>query len=357
MGLNPFKFLLPKKFIGVDIGTSAIKIVELSRWGKGKTLENYGEVSSRALFEEGFQTFNKTTHLLSERFTARAIQAILQEAKIRTKSAIFSIPDFSTFFTSFELPPMTGKEIPEAVQFTAPQYIPLSIQETTLDWRLIEGNPGDKKSHLRVLVVAIPNEVIESYKRTAKMAGLELYALEAEVFGIIKSSVKDVKKVICLTDIGAQSSTISIVDNGVLKKSYSSEFSSNQLTYTVATSLNVEEEEAEEIKKKYGIISSKEKDLRSALTVLIDPFLTELRKVSSEFYQAEGKKIEVIYLSGGGANLPGLKDYISENLKKKTVIPDAFADVLHPPILTEHLKEMGPRFSIAVGMALQGLEG
>lgn len=355
MGFNPFKFLIPKKFIGVDIGTSAIKIVELSRWGGGKTLENYGEISSQALFEERFQTFDKTTHLLSEHFTSRAIQAVLQEAKIRTKSAIFSLPDFSTFFTSFELPPMTGKEIPEAVQFTAPQHIPLSIQETTLDWRLIDGNPGDKKSHLKVLVVAIPNEVVENYKRTAKMAGLELYALEAEVFGIIKSSIKKTKKTVCLVDIGAQSSTISIVDKGVLKKSYSSEFSSNQLTYTVATSLNIEEGEAEEIKKQYGIVPSKERDLKPALTVLIDPFLTEIRKVSSEFHQMAGKEVEAIYLSGGGANLPGLKDYISENLDKKTVIPDAFADILYPPILTDHLKKIGPRFSIAIGMALQGL--
>lgn len=352
MIFNPFSFLFPKKFVGVDVGTSAIKLVEISRWGKGTTLENYGEIKSGALFEESFQTFETATHLISEEFVGRAIKAILKEAKIRTKSAIFSLPDFSTFVTTFELPPMTEKEIPEAVHYTAPRYTPLPIKETTLDWHLIGGTPGDKKSHLKILLIAIPKEVVEKYQETAKRAGLQLYALEAEVLAINRALVKNEKKVICLVEIGAQSSTISIVDKGIFKKSYSSDFSSNRLTHSISASLDMEYSEAEKTKTKHGLISSQEIDLRDSLVLLINPFLEEIKKISDEFSRKNEKPVEEIYLSGGGANLPGLKKYIQKETGKKTKIPNCFSGILSPPILDKTLKEISPRFAGAVGAAI-----
>ncbi len=356
MALNPFKFLFPKKFLGIDTGTSSIKVVEISRWGGGRTLENYGEIKAAALFKESFRTFEKSTHLVSSAFVSRAIRAILEEARIKTKAAIFSIPDFSTFFTSFELPPMSEDEIPQAVRYTAPQYTPLPIGETTLDWRIIRGTPGDKKSTLKILLIAVPNDVVAEYQRVAQMAGLELYALEAEVLGIVRSSIKENKKVACLIDLGVQSTTASIIDKGVLKKSYSFDFSSSQLTHAVSTALSIDETEAEEIKCKYGIMASdSEKDITKVLQLLIDPLLIEIKNIASEFSQSENKDIEEIYLTGGTANLKGLREYFSENLKIKVETPNPFSDLLYPPILAETLKEMGPRFTVAVGTALGGL--
>jgi len=353
---NPFKIIFPKKFLGIDIGTSSIKIVEVSRWGGGRTLENYGEIRSTALFKEQLQTFEKSSHLLSTYFVSRAVRAILEEAKIKTREAIISIPDFSTFFTSFELPPMTEEEIPQAVRFAAPQYTPLPIAETTLDWRLIEGIPGNRRSNLKILLITVPNRIIKEYQEMAKLAGLELYALEAESLGVVRALIKDNKKKICLLDVGAQSTTVSIVDKGVLKKSYSFDFSSGQLTHAVASSLDIGYAKAEEIKREQGLISSKE-DITKTLYLLIDPLLVEVRKISSEFYQTEGKEVEEIYLSGGTANLPGLKEYFSAVLKKKVEVPNCFSDLLYPPILRDTLKEMNPRFSVAVGIAMGGLEG
>ncbi len=351
---NPFGIFSPKKILGIDTGTSSIKIVEISRWGGGKTLDNYGEIKSISLFKESFRTFDKGSHLLSSFFVSRAIRAILEKAKIRTKAVVFSIPDFSTFFTSFELPPMTKDEIPQAVHFAARQHTPLPVTETTLDWRLIQGIPGDKKSNLKILLIAVPNEVVQEYQRVAKMAGLRLYSLEAEVLGVARSIIKKNKNTICLVDIGVQSTTVSIVDKGVLKKSYSFDFSGNQLTYAIASALDIGHTEAEELKCKQGLISSKE-SITKTLYLLIDPLLVEIRKISSEFYQIEGKTVKEIYLSGGTANLPGLQEYFSEVLKKNVEAPNSFTDLLYSPILNETLQKMSPRFSVAVGMALGGL--
>jgi len=342
--------------LGIDIGTSSIKIVELSRWGGGRTLENYGEIQSAALFKEPLRTTGRESYSLSTNFISKAIGAILDEANIKTRAAIFSIPDYSTFFVSFDLPPMDEKEVPEAVRFNAPQYIPLPISETTLDWKIISGTPGNKQSSLKVLVIAIANQVVQEYQRVAQMAGLELYALEAEALAATRSLVKDTKKTICVIDIGVQSTTVNIVDRGILKKSYSFDFATgNQLTYAIASALDKGYVEADDIKNKTGLLATN-KSVKDTLYLLIDPLISEIRKISIEFLQYENREIEEIYLTGGTSNLPGLKEYFAEVFKKEVRVPNCFSDFLYPPILDKSLIEMSPRFSVAVGVALQGLE-
>jgi type IV pilus assembly protein PilM len=341
--------------VGIDVGTSSIKIVELSRWGQGKTLENYGEIKSVSLFKEPFRSVEKGSYLLSNYFVARAIRAVLDEAKIRTRAATFSIPDFSTFCTSFDLPPMSQKEIADAVYYNAPQYIPLPVTETTLDWKVISGVPGDHTSSLKIFLMAIPNQVVQDYQKVAQMAGLELYAVEAEALSLTRSLARENKNCICLIDIGAQSTTINIIDKQSLKKSFSFEFSGNQLTYSIASALGLGHVEAEELKNKEGLTSIKE-EISKTLYLLIDPLIIEVKRVILDFYQQENKDVEEVYLTGGTAALPGLKEYFAETLNKKVEIPNCFSELLYPPLLGETLEKMSPSFSVATGVALGGLE-
>jgi len=329
---NPLGMFLPKKMVGIDVGTASIKIVEISRWGQGKTLENYGEIKSASLYKEPFRDTEKGSYLLSDYFVSRAIRAVFDEARIKTKAVIFSIPDFSTFCTSFELPPMTAGELKDAVYYNAPQYIPLPITETTLDWKLVGGTPGDKQSTLKVFLVAIPNQTIQGYQKVAQLAGLELYAVEAEVLGLVRALTRENKGCLCLVDIGMQSTTISIIDKKDLKKSYSFDFSGSQLTYSMASSLGLGHDQAE------------------------DPLIIEIKKMLSDFYQQEGKEVDAVYLTGGTSNLPGLRDYFAEVLKKKVEIPNCFSDILYPPILEKTIEKIAPSFSVATGAALGGLE-
>jgi len=352
---NPLKMFLPKKMVGVDIGTSSVKVVELSRWGQGKTLENYGEIKSASLYKESFRNVEKGSYLLSNYFVSRAVRAILDEARIRTRAAMFSIPDFSTFCTSFELPPMSIKELGDAVYYNAPQYIPLPITETTLDWKIISGTPGDKKSTLKVFLVVIPNQIIQDYQKVAQLAGLELYAVEAESMALTRSLVGENRSCICLVDVGVQSTTINIIDKKNLKKSYSFDFAGSQLTYAISSSLGLGHTEAEEIKIREGLTSGKE-NISKTLYLLVDPLLFEIKKVLSDFYIQENKEVDMVYLTGGTSGLPGLKEYFSEVLKKRVEIPNCFSELLYPPILGRTLEKMAPSFSVATGVALGGLE-
>ncbi len=362
--LKPIPRLTPKSCLGIDIGTSSIKIIELSQIGTRVKLENYGETSVLTLYEKPFRTFEKSTLLLSSSDIGKAILAILEETKIQTKSAVFSIPDFSTFFTNFELPPMTKEELPQAINFAAPQYIPLPLSEVTLDWQLIGGKVADRKrTKLKVLLVAVPNEIINQYGEIAKISSLETKFMEAEAFALLRSLIETDKITIGLVEIGAQSTTCSIIDEGKLKSSHSLDVAGNELTQALSKGLGLDYQEAERLKKKYGISPllreiSKPEDKKVAQTLLpsVDSILVEIQRIFQNFFQVEKKGIKKIFLAGGSALLPGLKEYFASVLKKEIEIVNPFTNIFYPPILEKTLKEMGPSYAIAVGAALRGLE-
>lgn len=304
-----------KKIVGIDLGAFGIKIIELSGFGKNITLENYADLKTSALGE-----VDPKTGSLPLPTIALAIKEMLAESRIKTKKVIFSVPDFMIFCTSFDLPPMPKKEIAGAIAFNATQYLTLPVSEVSLDWHIQPKNPNDKNTPWRVFLVAIPNQVIADYKTIAQLAGLELYAVEAEVLGIKRALIKNNQQTICLIDLGQKSSTISLINNGFLQESFSFDFS--------ATSLMD------------GTSDAKEK------------LLAEIEDVLAEFLDKEKRPIQALYLTGGGANAIGLKEFLQEKLKKDVLLPDAFSGLHFTSSLTNKLKEMSGRFSAAVGVAL-----
>lgn len=360
MVLNIFDLLLPRKFLGIDIGTAFVKIVEISKFGYRKRLGNYGALPASVMYEKPFRTFEKSTLLLSTPDIARAILAITEESKIKSRQAIFSIPDFATFFTTVELPPMTKDELPQAIRYEARQYVPLPLSEITLDWQIIESKISEgKKMKYRILLAAVPNEVINQYREIARLAEFELVALEAEVFGLMRSLVEeDVREPVGIIDIGAQSTTCSIVEKKILQVSHSVDTAGNEFTQALSKGLGVAYGEAEEIKKKYGISPDIEKgrESRQILLPIIDIIFKETEKLFGEFAFKKQKEVQKIILAGGSAWLPGLKEYFAENLKKEIEIAFPFSGVFYAPILEKTLREMGPAYAIAAGAALRGLE-
>lgn len=360
----PFFKLLQKRFLGVDIGTSHIRIAEVSKFGHQKKLESYGEVSGSIFYEKSFRTFEKNTLVLSDQEVARAIMATMEEAGTKTKKAIFSIPDFSTFFTSFKLPPMTEEELPEAVKYEAKQHTPLPLSEVVLDWQIIEKKPLDKKRTLfKILLVAVPVEVVNQYQEIAKIANLEPIALEAEVFSLVRALITGSEEgPVALIDIGAQSTTCSIVDKKILKASHSFDMSGDDLLSTLARALNIEFTEAKELKSKYGIegkndqIKENGQTVKEILLPLVDIILREIKGILNDFEEQEKTEIKKVIVAGGTALLPGLKEYFTKSLKIETEVANPFAHIFYPTVLEKTLIKAGPSFAIAVGSALRGLE-
>lgn len=351
MIFNPFS-AIRNNFLGVDIGVSLIKIIEISsRRGKVE-LKNYGQVAVSSIYQKPYQGFKgeEGAFLLSSPDISKVIKEILREAKIKTKEATFTIPDFSTFFTTFELPPMSEDEIPEAVSFEARRHIPVPVSDVVLDWFLIEGQTGKKGTKLKILLVAVPHEIINRYQEIATASGLTLKYLEAEAFSLTRALAKDQQETICLLDIGAQSTTINIVDKGILNLSYSSDISGNDFTQAIVKSLSVNFQKAEAIKKEKGIVSEETKEVLSPFVNLI---IIEMEKIFKDFESKE-KIVKKIILAGGSSFLPGLSQYLSSCLKREVVMADPFFGFSYPPVLEKKLKEMGPSLAIAVGASLRG---
>jgi type IV pilus assembly protein PilM len=313
----------PKNFLGIDVGASSIRMIELGRKGQVLRLENYGEAKLTDFNARPIKIFKKNTLSLSNRDISKVIKALLKETGIQVKEAAFSIPDFGSFFTGVELPVMNKDEISEAVKYQARPYVPLPLSDVTLDWSIIEGEPS--KTAIKVLVVAIPNNIISYYQEVAQLSNLELKFLEPEVFSLARSSVKGEsnKRIIGLIDIGAWSTTCSVLDNGVL--------------------LPKEQTDGDQ-------------NIRKVLIPLVGSILQEVKKALHNFHLQEGKEVDKIILAGGLSKMPGLKEFFSVELKKQIVSADSFLDIASPPILTDVLKEMGPDYSIALGLAMKGLE-
>jgi type IV pilus assembly protein PilM len=358
MKLMKFPTLFPKSSVGIDIGTSEIKVIQLSSFAGRIKLENYGQISCKALYQRPFRTFEKTTLLLSTQDIIRAIKAIFEEAKIKTKTAYFSIPDFATFFTTFELPPMTKEEIPFAVEAEARRHIPLPLSEVVWDWQLLERKPFMGKERLKILLVSVPKEVVNQYSSIAKSLGIESTSLEAETFSLVRAlSEKD--KIISIIDIGARTTSCSIIDRKILKISRSFDLSEDEFVQAISKSLGIDPDLAEEMKKKYGILPTEIKEggeIREILLPLINSLLRDIEQTFLRFKNTERKEVEKIILAGGGANLPGLLQYFQSYFKKEVEIANPFKKIYFPIILEETLKEMGPSYSIAVGLALRAFE-
>ena len=338
--------------MGVDIGSSSIKIVELSRRGRKTKLENYIEFKppkERLMFKK------EGEGIVLPRITAKTIRRVLDKAGIKTKRAVFTLPDHSTLFTWFELPLMTKEEIPEAVKYEARHRSPFPLSEIVLDWQIVER--GKKK--IKILLVIVPKEIVNQYQTLSALAQLETRILEAEVFAFARSSIREKDKTIALVDIGEKTSTCSIIDNGVLKRSYSFDISGEELTEAVSKSLNVDYKEAEELKKRYGLYPREEKNakgLREALLPGVRLISKEISGAMENFYQSELKRAQKIVLGGGGSLLLGLEEYLIDELKMDVERAAPFLNISHPSILENTLTTLGPSYAIAVGAALRGLE-
>lgn len=351
-----------KKFLGIDIGASTVKIVELEKKAKTRSLANYGEISI------SFSQTNKNNgdFFIGQETAAQAIDYICEETKIKTKEASFSIPDYYTFFTNLKIPFINKRDIAEAIKYEIRPYIPLPLSEITLDWLIINSgnNENGGKSNIEILAAAIPNDIIRQYQEISRIAKLKLRFLEPEAFALARSVYwSGFKGVVGLIDIGAKSTTCNIIEDGVLKISYSFSIAGNELTERLARSFNIDYNEAEDAKIKRGILENNpgnknenSYNTREILTLSLDLIAEEMKKVLRNFYQDKGKEVGKIILTGGTAWMPGLKEYFSNNLQKEIVILNPFINVNYPSILKNTLERKGPFFSIATGLALRGLE-
>ncbi len=249
---------------------------------------------------------------------------------------------------------MTEKEVPQAVEFEARHYIPLPLSEVTFDWQVTSKEETVSGLRRKVLLVAIPNIVLQNYQKMASMCHLEIVGMEAEVFSFVRSSWPGAKYEflpVCMIDFGWESTTVSIVEKRKLSASFSFDISSISLTRDLSLALKISLEEAEKMKTNYGLDPQKP-EVAKVFLDRINLLTMEIEKICEDFFQATSKRIDCLVLSGGTANLFGLKEYLASRIKKAVVLSEPFSSVDYPLSLSKRLKQIGPSFSIALGAAL-----
>lgn len=341
-----------KSSIGIDIGTTTIKIVELEKEGQDIVVKNYGEY--QRVREKKTFPFHTITFSFQEEEVVEAIKKLLEETEIVTKEASFSLPAFSSFFTIIDLPKMDPSEIAGAIKYQSYKYIPLPLQEVVIDWEIIEEEGVFEKDRIKVLLVAVPRDLVDKYQKVADLLKISIDVLEVETFSEVRALVKDEKEPIVIVNIGDRASNVAVVDYGFIMISHSLDFSGFYLTRTLSEALNVSFFRAEELKKEKGIIPEVGSLASGPILPIIDKIIfSTLKVVSSYLSRNPRRQFKKIILSGGGANMPGLVDYFYSKTNIKTEKAQSFFGIRYPTSLEKAIQEMNASFSVAVGLALR----
>jgi len=361
----------PSSFLGIDIGTMGIKIVQLGREKNKLKLETYGLLETYDSFEllnnslrikNSASLNNRVSELLSE---------VIQKSKVTAKRAAMSIPIFSTFSTLVELPDMSDNEIRSAMPFEARKYIPIPLDEVILGWSVVgrkddqrEGElNGRKLKKVQILLVAISKEIAKRYTQIAKLAGLKVDVLETESFSLARSLIRNGSgqgfDPVVIVDIGSRTTNIIVVGgDGLVMKNHSVDMSGDEITRALSYGLGVDFERAESLKRNFGLgcqgISGKK--IYEIAIPLADVVVAEVEKMMRYYFSKRGKQVKKIILTGGSANLKGLDSYFNKKLGLTIERGNPWKGLSYPDSLSPILREIAPSFSVAVGLAIAGFD-
>ena len=347
------------KVLGIDIGHSSAKVVQLKKEHGRVILETYGEI---ALGPYGNLAVGQVANLAPNK-TQEMLKDLFGEASVTAKTAAFSIPLGASLLVIIELPDVAANNLEKIIPLEARKYIPVPISEVELDWWVIPKHQGEGatntpgKKTIEVLVVAIHKEVVNQYNEISKASGLKTEFFEIETFSAIRAVYEGDLAPVVILDIGAGTSKLAVVDYGVVRLSHTISKGSQDITTALSRSLDVDFARAEQIKREVGLME-KETDgkIVSIMNTITDYIFSEVNKVIVIYQQKYRRSVSKIVLIGGGALLKGILETAGKSFEVPVTLGHAFGKVEYPAFLDKVLKEIGPSFAVAVGLAARQLE-
>ncbi len=336
--------------IGVDVGSSSIKVVQLHKNKGVATLDTYGELQ---LGPYDNMEIGRNARLRPDKLIEAFID-ILREAGTTGGSIGLAISYNAAFTAIITLPTDDPDKVRQVLTVEARKYVPVPLTDVTLDWAPL-GVTSDHKG-TRGLLLAIHNEALTRYDTMVRGSELTRVSREIELFSTIRTALSQNDATVGILDFGAGSTKIYMVNNGVIGKSYSVQMNGVELTTAISKTLNIDFRAAEEMKRSQGLgIVADNPALEKALGDILSRGFREIHTVIRRFEEDEHVHVEKVLLTGGGAVLRGLVSYASDALSTQTALADPFAKVAYPAFLEDILKEAGPSFAVALGAALKGL--
>jgi type IV pilus assembly protein PilM len=356
--------------VGIDIGASAIKVVEIKRKGGKAVLETYGAI---ALGPYAELDSGAVTNLPVEK-VIDALKEVLKQSGVSSGTPAVAVPIQSSLIFTIELPAQLGEsEIASIVPTEARKYIPVPITEVSIDYFILpkkessfvemntDSNNQDPSKidgeKMSVLVVATQNDAVSRYRSIVSGCGLSSSFFEIEVFSSIRANFEHELSPVLLIDFGASRTKLSIVEFGMIKSYHTIDRGGADITNSISKSLSVSFGEAEKMKKEFGFFGNPtEKNLADIIKVHIDYIFSETNGVLLGYEKKYDRTISKIIFTGGGALLKGLKEVAINNFKAEIEMGHPFNKVEAPAFLDKVLENMGPEFAVALGLALRKLQ-
>lgn len=335
-------------FLGIDIGDSSLKMVELKKKGKKIYLANYA--FSENISDVKFTKIDDTAYL------AKAINKICQESGIKSKHATASLPTFAVFSSIINLSGVDKKNLADAVADEARKVIPLPLEEMKIDFKLMPENGVAGKLNSRVFLTGSPKKLVRKYIDIFRQANLQLSNLETETFSLVRSLLGADKSTVMIVEIGANSTDISIIKESIPVLNRSLEICGSTITKDLAQVMGLEFAQAEQFKIDLALIEKNNTNLPPVVIKTLAPILSEIEYMIDFFTMSNQGKIEKIILSGGGSMLAGLPEYLSEKLNMQVIVGDPFSRIVYAEELKPVINEVGPKLAVAVGLALRDVE-
>ena len=352
--------------VGIDLGSSAIKVVEIKKKGGKAILETYGSISLGAYGElEPGQSTNLPTEKVVE-----ALKEVLKQAGVSTASSAIAIPVQSSLIFTIELPVEVKKEEMGAIVTTeARKYIPVPITEVSIDWFVLpekelsfkEANDPDlppvPAEKVKVLVIATQNEVVSKYRAIASECALSVGFFEIEVFSSIRSNFEHELSLALLIDLGASRTKLSLVEFGMVENYHTVNRGGADISLSISQALGISFAEAEKMKKEFGLFGNgTDKSLPDIIKTHTDYILSEINNVLLAYEKKYNRTISKVILTGGGALLKCFKELAVNNFQVDVVVGHPFSKVEAPVFLEKVLLQTGPEFAVALGLALRKLQ-
>ena len=360
--------------IGLDIGSSSIKVVQLHNKKGSAVLETYGEI---ALGPYAGLAVGQATSLSIDKL-AEATTDLLAEANVTTKVAALSIPLRSSLLKVIELPSYRESQINRMIPLEARKHIPVPISEVNLDWwilpkRQFSGNPDDVNStdtnrdeKTEILLVAIHKNAVRKYQEIAKRVGLEVRTLEIETFSAIRAVFGRDISAMAILDIGASMTKLTIVDYGVVRVSHIINRGSQNITMALSKGTGISFDEAERLKRENGIavetpaaaantMASLTGSNNNPTSSMLEYIFYETNRVIHDYQRDHSRLVSRIVLTGGGSLLKGLQDVANNSFEMEVIMGHPFSKVQAPSLLDNILTDAGPPFAVSLGLAIHEL--
>jgi type IV pilus assembly protein PilM len=351
--------------LGLDIGSSFIKVVQIRKEQGRAVLETYGEL---ALGPYGGLEIGRATNLPADKII-EAVQDLFREANITTKVGSVALPLSSALLTFIELPKLDDDKLAKMIPIEARKYIPVPITEVTLDWVIMpqteesgeKGTPPDStenKEKIQVMIVAIHNQVLSKHQEVVTKIGLEGVSYEIETYSSVRATLgRDMSPVMFL-DIGAGITKLAFVEQGVIKGVHIIGRGSQEITLAIAHALNVSIAKAEDMKRSVGLQGKDEegKSISFVVESTASYIFSEANRVLLSYQSKSNHSISKVVLTGGGVLLKGLPGLARKWLEADVVLGDSFSKLESPAFLQDTLFDAGPEFSVAIGLALKKLQ-